>query len=313
MTAACPTTLPSGCVTDNSCSFVGSSCSTLPAGCSASLSAPQPATLCVNPSSSRDYTLSCDTGDTIIPHNSALPPPTVSTDYHHWFSAQESDDIACQITNLATIVADNQIRVRCTNAQTNMQGVYNFIYKCSHTETTTTPPTTATQTADRRMCTPIVCTGLLPTDAVFCADDTTTLSGHEDITYVRRDTATACTPQQKCEWHCPAARPYYCAVTNACVVSQAQCAGSLEVTKIAPVPPGTTNTITTVNGDQTCTGVTPGTVSGTYRATFEIEVRNTGTLPLQDISVYDSRSRTSAPGAIATANSAGTTATIVTG
>ena len=74
-----------------------------------------------------------------------------------------------------------------------------------------------------KKCTPILCTGNVATNGTKCADDELNLSGHLDITRVRRANQAGCTAPQKCEWYCPADKPVYCATKNECVANADDC------------------------------------------------------------------------------------------
>jgi len=73
-----------------------------------------------------------------------------------------------------------------------------------------------------KKCIPLVCTGTVATNKVYCQNDTV-IAGHEDQPNVRRADQNGCTANAKCEWFCPAATPFYCEVSNTCVTSQDTC------------------------------------------------------------------------------------------
>ena len=79
-----------------------------------------------------------------------------------------------------------------------------------------------TGTGNVDKCIPLVCTGIAPTTAQYCVNDTA-IAGHENQPNVRRSDTSQCTSNAKCEWFCPVATPFYCESANTCVTSQNQC------------------------------------------------------------------------------------------
>lgn len=59
-------------------------------------------------------------------------------------------------------------------------------------------------------------------DSTYCPGDTT-LPGYQDIPHIRRTNSTLCTDATKCEWFCPAEKPYLCGDTNTCVINEDSC------------------------------------------------------------------------------------------
>lgn len=85
------------------------------------------------------------------------------------------------------------------------------------------PPANACATGSTvKKCVANVCTGTVPTQALYCTDDKK-INGHEDVESVRRADMAACTAPQKCEWYCPTDLPVYCQQKNACVKNNDDC------------------------------------------------------------------------------------------
>lgn len=78
-------------------------------------------------------------------------------------------------------------------------------------------------TGSIKRCVPISCSGLIASNGIECSWDSINLSGNLDITRVRRANTWGCTGPQKCEWHCPSDKPFYCVTKNACVVNNDDC------------------------------------------------------------------------------------------
>jgi len=168
---------------------------------------------------------------------------------------------------------------------------------------TIAPPANACSgTGDVKKCIPNVCTGTVPTEALYCSGDQT-INGHEDIARVRRADVGGCTDPQKCEWYCPTDKPVFCSAKNSCVANLDACS--------CPT------------GQQQCSDGTCSATCNVCATSAPSELKTNTDYPLIQCASVDitkthfrykiTRSSTTAGvTAVATINSTGTTATITT-